>query len=1014
MIPVLDKRDSNILLNEIKALASSYTPDWSFDLNNPDPGTALAIVYADMMAETIKRYNLVLKHNQMAFMNMLNTRITPAQPSETYATVVLSTGAKEQVLIPSGTKILAENLASEPVIFETINEMLATPAVPNCAFISGNNPDYINAIDKQIFSVEDPGHASFMVFADNSAFCKNLQENSLYLNDPILFSLTEPTVIRLKFANAKKRFHEKELNLYLSSADKCNWQFLSAEDQWHDFDEFYLDHDVIVLAKKNRQRIVAKELNGSAGCWLRCRMDERFKEEFVLLEFDSLTASCAYLPLLNQGINPDWLFLNDINLRNESFYPFGETFSIYDCFYIACNEGFAKKGARITLLIDMEFEVKAFGIREEKIKWRFVMKKHELQAPPPPPEVFISSVVWEYWNGQQWVRLEVDYECERIFEGPKNESLEMNFICPADIEKAPIGSALDYFIRARIVKVENHYIPSGIAIVPFIKSILIDYSYLGEAQEIYNIYSLSNAEWKDWSRPRLKGDEQRATIIPFELMESQFPTLYLGFDIPPLKGPIHLYFSLRKINDQSVSFQTVWEYGTENDWKTLRVIDNTEGFSLSGSVIFNGPAGLSRKSLFDQDKYWIRASSRTIPSKASNIVVEGIYINTVNTVQQESIFGEIPKIKVAGLEIECQLSRFPVIAEEVWINEADTISEREQAELIQQNQYNVEYSRDEYGRIEYFWVQWTGVADFLTTHPYDRHYIADKSTGTILLSEKYCSKVFSKGLEHRIKVNYKLGGGARGVIKPYAVKGLQGSIAFVDKVFNHQGSFGGCEMEMLAEAIKRSSKAIKHRNRAVAESDFESLVLEASRNVAKVKCIPNMNASLEKETGCLMLVIMPKGESMQDNLFSNLVDDIKKNIMEKASGMVAFADRINVIAPVFVEFSINAEIVTDDMEGVIALEKEIQNRLTTYLNPHHGNSSGQGWEIGEHPHASNFFALLKQVKTIKYIGELTISMHEVRFGKRFQISQEKCDLMSYSMIRSGEHQININIVGEEI
>ena len=49
----------------------NYVPEWRFNRNDPDPGTALFIIFSEMFQETIDRFNKVPLKNYLAFLNML-------------------------------------------------------------------------------------------------------------------------------------------------------------------------------------------------------------------------------------------------------------------------------------------------------------------------------------------------------------------------------------------------------------------------------------------------------------------------------------------------------------------------------------------------------------------------------------------------------------------------------------------------------------------------------------------------------------------------------------------------------------------------------------------------------------------------------------------------------------------------------------------------------------------------------------------------------------------------------
>lgn len=55
-IPLIYNLTKEDLIHSIKELSESYTPHWSFDPENPDIGTTLGMIFADMQEDTLRRY----------------------------------------------------------------------------------------------------------------------------------------------------------------------------------------------------------------------------------------------------------------------------------------------------------------------------------------------------------------------------------------------------------------------------------------------------------------------------------------------------------------------------------------------------------------------------------------------------------------------------------------------------------------------------------------------------------------------------------------------------------------------------------------------------------------------------------------------------------------------------------------------------------------------------------------------------------------------------------------------
>ncbi|KNY25328.1 baseplate J/gp47 family protein [Pseudobacteroides cellulosolvens] len=1037
MIPLLDSRDSETILDKIKKMAPSYVPEWTFDRENMDAGTALSIIFAEMLEGTIKRYNQVLHRNRMAFLNMLNAGILPANSSEAYVTFFLSTGVKESTLIQKGTKVTAESKDQNgQVVFETAQDMLATPSVPVCGYCIGYNANVINEIDQRLFSVNEVEKKGFIIydrkdleednFKDNLTV--NLQEHCIYFSHSTIFNIKAPAEITLEFRHSQKKYRQKEIYSILSDTKKCLWEFYNStlpDNPWMPFKEHCIrgDEDRLVLLKKDSLEISKAQIQGIDGNYIRCKLIENVDNDVYDLEFDEVYASSKSVnDDKTCGIVPDKLFINDIELKKNDFYPFGVHFSNYDCFYICCNEVLSKKNSIISLHLVEDYQISVTGDPErKKIKWKNIMKKTDIEesedSTAEAPETYIEAVIWEYWNGNRWARISMDEQYEKIFNVMQDKKYKngkglyeknMVFTCPIDIEPAPVNGQFDYYIRGRIEKIWNAFRPNAVYLSPKIKKISLQYEYKDKVP-LKNIIAKNNMDWKTYSGYGVscEGNGSKKFIKPFESIGNSYPALYLGFDIAPLYGPIHLYFSMKKLCEDNVCFQPVWEYFGSNGWTPLRIIDNTSSFSTSGSVIFAGPSDFVCYELFEKSKYWIRVYDKRTDLKPSNIEIDGIIINTVRVVQQESIRDEIPEVIADGLKVECRLSRSPIVSEEVFINEALTLSDNEQKEI--QKEYEVISSKDEYGNIKEFWVKWKRVDDFLLSGVNDRHYISDPSSGRFVLKGARYGNEFFKTRD-KIRVNYKVGGGDKGNVSQYSISGLKNSIAFVEKVVNYRSSFGGCEMELLSEAIDRETKRLKHRDRAVTAEDFEALALTSSRKVVKVRCISNMDANLQYKPGYITLVILPKGDSQGDNFFGALKDKVKRHVLDKTSCIMAFHDKISVVEPVFVEYSINVSVAIEDMDSIVEVEKEIKSALNDYLDCMSGNFDKKGWQIGDYPKTSSFFTLLKSVPKVKYIENLIVNVYELRYGKRMLIGLEKCESMPYMMVKSGLHQVNVKVI----
>lgn len=97
-IPYIDKRSKQDIIDYIKRVSKTYTPEWNFDTNNPDVGSALALIYSNMYYETVKRFNKVAKKSMFDFFNSINIEMLSATSSEGYVSFQLSSENLKKIL----------------------------------------------------------------------------------------------------------------------------------------------------------------------------------------------------------------------------------------------------------------------------------------------------------------------------------------------------------------------------------------------------------------------------------------------------------------------------------------------------------------------------------------------------------------------------------------------------------------------------------------------------------------------------------------------------------------------------------------------------------------------------------------------------------------------------------------------------------------------------------------------------------------------------------------------------
>lgn len=1021
MVPLLDKREFEALVKQIQEMHPYYTPDWRFSPESPDPGTALLLIFAQQFAETIARFNKVPLKNYLAFLNMLQVSNSSAQTAEAYVTFKLSEGTREPVLIPVGTQVAAETAGGGPVVFETVADMLATPALLVDAYHINPVRDQIGQVAGDFLHNIAHNQAAPVALFDLPEK-ENLQAHRFYLGHASLFNIQGTALVELQFINTTERFQEKLTAEKLADRDRVEWLYLTGDrpeaNEWVLFDEVAVESNRLILKKTKPLPVAESLLSGREKFWIQCRTKQGVDRDFFKLKLNAIFAGAEFLDYQNQGgMPPDMVFYNDTQLHPDRLYPFGEYCAISGQFYLSSREVLSKKGATVILQFNMEFEIKKLKDELEKpVEWKLVMRKSDLREPPPPPEISIAKVIWEYWNGNSWVKLFLGPDNEALFSGLSGPAAKrIEFECPADIQMATVNNHLNYWIRVRVLNLYNSYAPNAVFRAPLITRPVLKYDYNGARFPVEDCLTYNNLEWTDRS-VNLK--EQGKPFAPLYAMDSQYAAFYMGFEPPPLKGPISIYFALRPPDAAGGELPRVeWEYlsreGAQAQWRSLKVLDGTYSLTTSGTIVFAGPPDFTRLPLFGKDLYWIRAVnvSSIFSAGSSGIAqpaLKGIYLNTARVVQQETINREIPELVQDGRRYEYQLSRYPVISEELWINEVENLPRKEEQDRIRPADLAV--VQDEIGNIHEFWVKWQRVMDFMESAPRDRHFVIDRTTGRISFGDGRNGRECPALLAQHVRVKYQIGGGKRGDVGEHMITKLLNSIGFVDKVDNPEPAFGGSDIETVEEVLRRGPQIIKHRNRAVTAEDFEWLAKQASSNIAKVKCLPNCTDMFEKKTGCVTVLIVPKSEAAAPAFVDKLRFQVEKYLRERTAGSIAFPDKIRVVGPVMLQLTVSADLAVSDPELVIPVEKETIAGLLGFLDPFTGNYERKGWEIGEYPHISTFYNFLKAVKGVNYVEKVVLSTACLKDGFWREADDRDMKLLPFSILTSGKHQINVKVI----
>jgi hypothetical protein len=409
-------------------------------------------------------------------------------------------------------------------------------------------------------------------------------------------------------------------------------------------------------------------------------------------------------------------------------------------------------------------------------------------------------------------------------------------------------------------------------------------------------------------------------------------------------------------------------------------------------------------------------SGTVLAGTAPSPVFTGLYLNTAWAVQSETVRAEILGSSTGIADQQYTLTKFPVIAEEVWVDELATLTESERKTLAELTPDGVREEKDDAGNLTRFYIRWGAADDLAEAGAADRVYAIDRTFGQVQFGDGVHGTVPPIGKDNIIATyQATLQRGSRGNVAAGLINTLRSTIPFVDKVLNPAAAGGGSDTELVESAVVRGPRSIKHRGRAVTAEDFEQLAREASQAVARVKALPTFNDRGEYETNWVTVIIVPGTTDARPAPSPQLRYNVEQYLRERAASTATFPKQVKVSGPAYVEVTVNADIYPASIDLAPQVEADAVAALETFLHPLTGGYTLSGWEFGRLPCLSDFYGLLEAVAGMDHIENLRMTLSPVTPGgakaaePRVVSEDRPLDVVVpvYTLVYSGEHKFDV-------
>jgi predicted phage baseplate assembly protein len=452
----------------------------------------------------------------------------------------------------------------------------------------------------------------------------------------------------------------------------------------------------------------------------------------------------------------------------------------------------------------------------------------------------------------------------------------------------------------------------------------------------------------------------------------------------------------------------IWEASTgkeDQHWQPCEVeSDTTKGMNSIGQINIYLPR-MGKYSVHGKELFWVRVRVKAISpeeqrqgmkpydkSPRLRQMAVASWGGTVDAIHSQQISREFLGYSDGSPGQRLKLQRAPILARQPGENLVVTIgNETPNA--------------------------WSEVADFADSQVNSQHYTLDSLTGEICFGPavrqpdgtiKLFGAVPPRGAS-LIFTRYRCGGGNEGNVEVGVLNTLKTAIPFISRVINRQAAVCGIDSESVESAMVRAPALLRSRDRAVSESDYEFLAIQAlPASLSRVKCLqPEPDEAGRVIPGQVFLLVIPRVLHPEGYLTLEqlkLKDDDLATLSQYMDERRLLTTRLDIRQPAFHWVSVKVKLrKAPDVDQKI-IEKEVYDRLYKFLNPITGGNDGKGWPFGRNLFSSDVYQCLQGIKNIQFLRGIELFQAKPA-GEAQGAPIEVIEVVAHGVIASGIHSI---------
>lgn len=969
MTPVLDPRRREDIMRQLAAHAAEYTPEWRYEGAEDDPGAALAELFGDMFYQTVDRMNSVPEKLYTEFLNLTGFRMPDPAPASGLMRFTAHETVDSPVPVPEETAVFTKDEDGENVVYSTRRYIESTPAKLTEVFFADPRAEVVEMLDMtrvQPFFAPAGG--------------ENLQRHRFRLSQNDVLTLKGPFELEVEFEQ-EVRFAAAETAERLADPERGRWSFLSCGEETA-FTRVRAEGNRVVLTYEGDGAFTPDEDGVLAVAYVSAGRAER-----LVLDGARLRSR----PLGRVGI--DSVSCGDVPLDMEAGdYCFGRRPAVYGLCYFRSDMAFSKRGARVELALDIAPVITEAPDTAPQYQFnRRIIDKRDA-AVIVPEDVFISQVIWEYCNDLGWRPLKVEGD-QNPFSCKREGRLTVTFDVPEDIGRSEVNAEDGYYIRARVVHVENEFSMTPRCAAPFLKGASCGWSY-PEGLPVDRCEAENNGErilMEDVSTvPRLG-------FTALDGLPDHPAAMYFRFDRSPHAMPLSIYFNVA--GRVRMTDKLRFEAWNGSRFEPVNSVDLTRNLLHPGTMLLQLPNPLGEGTMFGVPGYWLRLSRNSYLTSGSGVPqVGGVELNIVEAEARET-GEEVFSAGVFEADLRLQLFHTPVLDTRIWVDEMRGLSVQDAVRLEKELPGRVRVERDD-RVLTHCWVLWERTASLALCRGDERRYELDPYKGVVTFGDGTHGRVAPEGRDH-IRVRYAFGGGSRGNRAAGSVRELIGALPRISQVENLTSMSGGTDRLSPEKVDAIAGKKLRNRDRAAGVRDFEEIVVLRFPEARHVKCFSARDAGARYAPGHVCVVV--EGSDLDGGRATDdLCQRIYEELARRCDCVMAAEDRLHVVASTAITVSSTVMVEIVDLNRSVATQYEIARRLEELIN--------LGWrerDIGSQIRIAQVWQTVRDTPNVRLVRNILLEGRFDQNGVERVVPLENDDEFPYATVRSGVHLIHI-------